>query len=158
MEYDPQEELRLLDLLAKSDDANGVFFARWDEIKAQNYSQDFLNDIEGSPDLNDASEYHLQQMQCDGLVEYLTGWSMKEGSQFRITKQGHLHLKSIVAKSAPTFRISRWFKPVWKWLLALVAVVWMLLSEVLSPNWYCPILPSLVFDGTTLCDELATEE
>ncbi|MGJ8624852.1 MAG: hypothetical protein ACSHW1_19085 [Yoonia sp.] len=106
-------EKALLEALANQNSELGVFFARWNEIRSQSYTPDFLKSIEGAPDLNPDVYEVLEDLQAQGFVEDLHRLATKEGRHYKITFAGKQQLEVLKARQGFTAKFSkrriRWF-------------------------------------------------
>jgi len=115
VKYSVSNERKLLRLLADCEEESGLFFARWDEIRQQNYSPDYIAGIEGAPDLSFENERCLKFLLERGLVEDLPRLATKEGRHFKITLRGMQELE----RSSTVGKLSRLLSGIWGFFLAL---------------------------------------
>ena len=125
-----KSELALLGLLRERDTEQGVFFARWDEIRSRKYPEEWLQANEGAPELDWTSERLLIALVEQGLAVELESWATTEGKHFRITASGLASLEeadaTLVQRSRPI--IQRFVL----WVLSPLVVAWLL--YLFGPN------------------------
>lgn len=117
-------QLELLRLLSERDSEQGVFFARWDEIRSANYAEQWLQDNKDAPNLDWQSERAFLELVEQELVDELEKWGTKEGKHYRITSLGIKVVQGSHAKLIP--KIWPMFRRLSLWVVLPLAAAWLL--------------------------------
>ncbi len=116
-------QVKLLGLLKDKDSEQGVFFARWDEIRAARYPEQWLEGHKDAPNLDWKTERLLLDLIDRDCVEELEKWGTKEGKHFRITSMG---LKALDHAESPTYsKVWGGVKKPVAWVALPVIALWL---------------------------------
>ena len=151
-------QLKLLRLLKDRDTEQGVFFARWDEIRSAKYSDQWVKENQGAPDLNWDAERLLLELIEQGLVDELEKWGTKEGKHFRITRMGRQYLQEERRKKQAPNIICGFAKKHWPWVTGLIGLVCFLFLDLLEPTKTCGLMPEQIAAWLELCSKIAGED
>ncbi len=161
MKFDGAKELELLRIFSESTCANGVFFARWNEISQENYSAGYIESIVDAPCLSPENEYHLREMETGGLVRELKKWATKEGLNFELTKAGTERLLELEKQSkGPVEKAWCWATnlPPKFWLVTLplgaLVFLWFLFQNA-DPEKVCGFIPEHIAAFSERCAPFA---
>ena len=122
------------------------------------------NDCVSTSGWTDEETYNIKLLIKDGLVarEWLSNAPWLEGGQsvsyVSLTSAGHDYLDSRNWFLRATRKLkSNVPTAVGSAFVAFIAFVWVLLSQVIAPESYCPLLPSTVAEWFAPCASMASE-